>query len=41
MEYLHQDEIIKLEDKDLQLRYLLGGLNREEKEWLEKYTRAI
>lgn len=32
MEYLHQDEIIKLEDKDLQLRYLLGGLNREEKE---------
>ena len=24
--YLYQDEIIKLEDKDLQLRYILGGL---------------
>lgn len=26
MESLHQDEIRKLEDKDLQLRYILGGL---------------
>ena len=26
MNSLHQDEIIKLEDKDLQLRYVLGGL---------------
>lgn len=26
MNSLHQDEIIKLEDKDLQLRYVLGGI---------------
>lgn len=32
MKLLHQDEIIELKDKDLQLRYLLGGLNRENKE---------
>ena len=28
--WLHQDEIRKLEDKKLQLQYILGGLNREE-----------
>lgn len=31
MSSLHQDEIKKLEDKELQLRYLLGGLNSSEK----------
>lgn len=31
MSSLHQDEIKKLEDKDLQLQYLLGGLNSSEK----------
>ncbi len=30
--YLHQYEIRKLENKALQLRYILGGLNTEEKE---------
>lgn len=31
MSSLHQDEIKKLEDKELQLQYLLGGLNTSEK----------
>jgi len=31
MNSLHQDEIRELEDKDLQLQYLLGGLNTSEK----------
>ena len=31
MKYLHQNEIRDLEDKDLQLLYLLGGLNSKEK----------